>query len=61
MIGQLQLLNKEEKDSIEWKEIRENALILTYDLDPNVKKVKFLYKLLGYNLMTLILKMYFLK
>lgn len=61
LIGQLQLLNKEEKDSIEWKEIRENALILTYDLDPNVKKVKFLYKLLGYNLMTLILKMYFLK
>ena len=54
-------MNKEEKDSIEWKEIRENALILTYDLDPNVKKVKFLYKLLGYNLMTLILKMYFLK
>ena len=61
LVGQVQLLNKEDRKRIQWKKIKENVSILTYDLDPNVKKVNFIYKILGYRLMAVLLKIYLLK
>ena len=61
LVGQVQLLNKEDRDRIQWKKIKENVSILAYDLDPNVKRVNFVYKILGYRLMAVLLKIYLLK
>lgn len=61
LVGQIQLLSKNERKMIQWKKIKENVNILEYDLDPSVKKVKCVYRILGYQLMTKILKFYFLK
>ena len=57
LMGQIRFV-KDKKVKMRNKEIKKNAYILQYDLDPSVKMVKKVYNILGYALTTLILKIY---
>ena len=61
LMGQVQVLNNEEKKKIGMSTIKRYSTILNYDMDPTVKKVAWAKKILGYHMKAFLLKLYFMK
>ena len=61
LMGQVQVLNNEEKKKIGMSTIKRYSTILNYDMDPTVKKVAWAKKILGYHMTAFLLKLYFMK
>ena len=61
LMGQVHVLNNEEKKKIGMSTIKRYSTILNYDMDPTVKKVAWAKKILGYHMTAFLLKLYFMK
>ena len=57
LLGQIGLIN-DEKIKNRVPEIKKNAYVLQYDLDPSVRKVKKVYNIFGYSFTSWVLKTY---
>jgi glycosyltransferase involved in cell wall biosynthesis len=61
LVGQVQVLTKNEKKAIGMSFVKKNSNILRNDMDPTVKKVACVYRILGYYITAFMLKIYFLR